>query len=308
MAGMRNYIIRRCLESLIVLKCILVVIFLILHATGDPVLLLMPEDATPEQIERFRVSMGFDQPLYVQYAQFFIGVLRFDFGTSFFQGQPAMDLVLDRMPATVELSLAALAISLLISIPAGILSALKPNTRYDYASMTVALFGQSVPNFWLGLMLILFFSIYLDLLPTSGTGGWDHLILPAITCGLYSTARITRMIRSGMLEVMNQEYINVARSKGLLERVVVMKHALRNASIPVVTLVGMELGILLGGTVVTEMVFGWPGVGRLTVQSIYNNDFPVVQAAVFLLAFIFVFINLAVDLIYSLLDPRVRLE
>ncbi len=305
---MKTYIIRRCLQALIVLKCILIIIFLILQLTGDPAVMLMPEDATEEEIAAFRHQMGFDQPIYRQYVRFFIGVLHFDFGTSYFQGQPAMDLVLDRMPATVELALAALTISLIISLPAGVLSAVKPNTSYDYTSMGAALFGQSMPNFWLGLMLMLVFSVYLDILPTSGRGGIRHLILPAMTAGLYSTARITRLVRSGMLEVLRQEYITTARSKGLIERVVIMKHALKNASIPVVTLVGMELGILLGGTVVTEMVFAWPGVGRLTVQSIYNDDFPVVQAAVFLLAFIFVFINLLVDILYSFLDPRVRLQ
>ncbi|MFQ5895527.1 MAG: ABC transporter permease [Nitrospinota bacterium] len=305
---MRGYALRRCLQSLVVLKGILVIVFLVLHVTGDPAMMLLPPDADEEAYRILRQQLGLDQPLVVQYGRFFWKVLQGDFGNSLVHEVPALPLVLAHLPATVELALAALLVALVIALPAGVIAAAKRDSPYDHASMGVALFGQSVPNFWMGLMLILFLSLYLDLFPTSGRGTLRHLALPALTAGLYATARITRLVRSGMLEVLNQDYIRTARSKGLAEGGVVMHHALKNASIPVVTLVGLELGILLGGTVVTETVFAWPGVGRLAVQSIHDSDYPVVEAVVFVLAFFFVFINLAVDLLYAYLDPRIRYE
>ncbi len=302
---MQKYIIHRCLQSIIVLKGVLILVFLILHVTGDPAMMMLPPDADELTYETLRKQLQLDDPFLVQYGRFFMGVMRGDFGNSLLHEVPALTLVLSHMPATLELALGALVVSLFISLPAGVLAAVKRETFYDYSSMGVALLGQSAPRFWLGLMFILFLSVYLDLFPVSGRGTIRHLILPAFATGLYSTARITRMVRSGMLEVLNQDYIRTARSKGVVERGIVLRHALKNASIPVVTLVGMELGILLGGTVVIETVFAWPGVGRLTVQAIHNSDFPVVEAAIFLLAAIFVFVNLVVDLIYAYLDPRI---
>jgi ABC-type dipeptide/oligopeptide/nickel transport system permease component len=250
--------------------------------------------------------MGFDDPVAVQYVRFLKGAVRGDFGESLRHGEPAMALVVERLPATFQLAGAGLLIALGLAIPAGIVSAMKRNTAVDYVSTVVALLGQAMPTFWLGIMLILLFSVRLNWLPSSGRGGLEHLILPAFTLGLFTTARITRLTRSGMLEVLGQDYIRTARAKGVGETPVVWKHALKNASIPIVTIVGIELGAALGGSVITETIFAWPGVGRLSVQAIFNRDYPVVQSAVFLLASTFVIVNFLVDVVYTYLDPRIR--
>ena len=305
---MRTFLFRRLLQSLIVLFGVSFVVFAILHLTGDPALVLLPPDASPEDVRRFREVMGFNDPFFVQYGRFLKGALQGDFGLSVRHGEPAFGLVVERMPATFELAGAALALALCLAIPAGIVSAVRRNTALDYLATVVALFGQSLPTFWLGIMLILLFSVQFHLLPSSGRGTFEHLILPAVTLGLFTTARITRLTRSGMLEVLNQDYIRTARAKGVSDPPVVWKHALKNAAIPIVTIVGIELGTLLGGSVITETIFAWPGVGRLSVQAIANRDYPVVQAAVFLLASTFVLVNLLVDLVYTYLDPRIRLR
>jgi len=305
---MKVYLLRRFLQSLLVLLGVSFVVFGILFLTGDPALLLLPPDASIEDIAKFRQQMGFNDPFFVQYGRFLSGALRGNFGQSVRHGEPAFDLVLERMPATFELSGAALALALCLSIPAGIISAVRRNTLVDYIATVVALLGQSMPTFWLGIMLILLFSVQLNVLPSSGRGGWQHILLPAVTLGLFTTARITRLTRSGMLEVLNQDYIRTARAKGVANPPVVWKHALKNAAIPIVTIVGIELGTLLGGSVITETIFAWPGVGRLSVQAIYNRDYPVVQAAVFTLATTFVLVNLVVDVLYTYLDPRIRLR
>ena len=305
---MTTYFTRRLLQSLIVLLGVSFVVFFILHLTGDPALVLLPPDASPEDVRRFREAMGFNDPFLVQYGRFLGGALRGDFGQSIRHGESAFHLVAERMPATFELAGAALLLALVLSIPAGIISAVRRNTVLDYVSTVVALLGQSMPTFWLGIMLILLFSVQFHLLPSSGRGTLEHLILPAVTLGLFTTARITRLTRSGMLEVLGQDYIRTARAKGVSNPPVVWKHALKNAAIPIVTIVGIELGTLLGGSVITETIFAWPGVGRLSVQAIANRDYPVVQAAVFLLATTFVVVNLLVDIIYTYLDPRIRLR
>jgi len=302
----RSYLRRRLWQSLLVLLGVSGVVVLILHLTGDPAALLLPPDATAEDIAKFRTAMGFDDPVAVQYVRFLKGAVRGDFGESLRHGEPAMGLVLERLPATFELAGAGLLIALGLAIPAGIVSAVRRNTLIDYVATVIALLGQSMPTFWLGIMLILIFSVRLNWLPSSGRGGLEHLILPAITLGLFTTARITRLTRSGMLEVLGQDYIRTARAKGVGEPPVVWKHALKNASIPIVTIVGIELGTLLGGSVITETIFAWPGVGRLSVQAIFNRDYPVVQSAVFLLASTFVIVNFLVDVIYTYLDPRIR--
>jgi ABC-type dipeptide/oligopeptide/nickel transport system permease component len=304
---MSVYVARRLVQSLVVLLGISVVVFIVLHLTGDPTPLMLPLDASAEEIARFRHAMGFDDPLPVQYWRFLRGVLRGDFGTSIRHDEPALGLVFERMPATFQLTAAALGIALLLAIPAGIVSAVFRNTALDYASTVMTLIGQAMPTFWLGIMLILVFAVGLQILPSSGRGGIAHLILPAVTLGLFTTARTMRLTRSALLEVLGQDYVRTARAKGVAERAIVWKHALRNASIPVITIVGLELGTLLGGAVITETIFAWPGVGRLSVQAIYNRDYPLVQAAVFVLASIFVLVNLAVDLVYTYLDPRIRL-
>ena len=304
---MRFYILKRLFHSIFVLVGISVVVFIILHLTGDPAALLMPMDATPEQVAQFRKEMGFTDPLIVQYGRFFKGTLRGDFGRSFRHSQPALELVLERMPATIQLTIAAMIIALIIAIPVGIISAIRRNSILDHIGMTGALLGQSTPVFWLGIMLILIFSVTLQWFPSSGRGDIWNLVLPAVTLGMFTMARTARMMRSSMLEVLGQEYMKTAKAKGLSPGMVILKHAMKNALIPVVTIVGMELGTLLGGAVITETIFAWPGVGRLAVQAIYNRDYPVVQASVFILASIFVLVNLAVDLIYTYLDPRVKL-
>jgi ABC-type dipeptide/oligopeptide/nickel transport system permease component len=304
---MKGYILKRLFHSIFVLVGISLVVFIILHLTGDPAALLMPMDATPEQVAQFRQEMGFNDPIIVQYWRFFKGTLRGDFGQSFRHSQPALELVMERMPATIQLTVVAMVIALLVAISVGIISAIRRNSLLDHIGMTGALLGQSTPVFWLGIMLILIFSVTLQWFPSSGRGEVQHLILPAITLGMFTMARTARMMRSSMLEVMGQEYMKTAKAKGLNPGMVILKHALKNAAIPVVTIVGMELGTLLGGAVITEWIFAWPGVGRLTVQAIFNRDYPVVQAAVFLLASIFVLVNLVVDLLYTYLDPRVKL-
>jgi len=305
---MTTYFTRRLLQSLVVLLGVSFVVFFILHLTGDPALVLLPPDASPEDVRRFREVMGFNDPFFVQYGRFLAGALRGDFGQSIRHGESAFHLVAERMPATFELAGAALLIALVLAIPAGIVSAVRRNSLLDYVSTVVALLGQSMPTFWLGIMLILLFSVQFHLLPSSGRGTLEHLILPAVTLGLFTTARITRLTRSGMLEVLGQDYIRTARAKGVSNPPVVWKHALKNAAIPIVTIVGIELGTLLGGSVITETIFAWPGVGRLSVQAIANRDYPVVQAAVFLLATTFVVVNLMVDVVYTYLDPRIRLR
>lgn len=305
---MKVYLARRLAQSLLVLLGVSFVVFAILHLTGDPALVLLPPEATAEDVRQFREAMGFNDPFLVQYVRFLRGALQGDFGQSIRHGQPAFELVAERMPATFELAGAGLLIAILLAIPTGILSAVRRNTPVDYAATVVALLGQSMPTFWLGIMLILLFSVQLGLLPSSGRGTLQHLLLPALTLGLFTTARITRLTRSGMLEVLNQDYIRTARAKGVAGAPVVWKHALKNAAIPIVTIVGIEMGTLLGGSVITETIFAWPGVGRLSVQAIYNRDYPVVQAAVFLLSTTFVLVNLVVDFLYTYLDPRIRLR
>jgi peptide/nickel transport system permease protein len=305
---MKVFLARRLLQSLLVLLGVSFVVFGILYLTGDPALVLLPPDATPEDVQKFRESMGFNDPFFVQYGRFLAGALQGNFGKSIRHDESAFRLVVERMPATFELAGAALVIALGLAIPAGIVSAVRRNTVLDYVSTVVALVGQSMPTFWLGIMLILLFSVQLNLLPSSGRGTLQHLLLPAVTLGLFTTARITRLTRSGMLEVLSQDYIRTARAKGVSGPPVVWKHAFKNAAIPIVTIVGIELGTLLGGSVITETIFAWPGVGRLSVQAIYNRDYPVVQAAVFLLASTFVLVNLVVDLLYTYLDPRIRLR
>lgn len=308
---MRAYVIRRCLHSIVVINIVLFFVFIMLHITGDPASILMPEDATIEEIAQFRRDMGLDKPLYQQYFNFLFGfgrskgVLRGDFGYSYQHLSPAMDLVLQHFPATAMLAVAAVLVSICISLPAGTLSAVFRNTWIDHISALGAMFGQSAPGFWLGLMVILLFAAKLGWFPTSGYEGPQYIVLPALTAGIYQTARLTRMVRSSMLDVLESDYIRTARSKGLAEILVVNRHALKSAAIPVVTIIGLEFGILLGGTVITETIFAWPGLGSLMVDAINNQDYPVVQAGVALLSLIFVGVNLVVDLLYAWLDPRI---
>jgi peptide/nickel transport system permease protein len=302
----RRFVLRRLGQVVLVVVGVSLVVFLVIRLTGDPAYLLLPPDASEADRARFVRDLGLDQPLYVQYAVFVRRALVGDLGRSLRYRQPALPLVLERLPATVELALAALFVSLVVAIPAGVVAGVRRDTPYDNLTMLGALFGQSMPVFWLGIMLILLFSVRLEWFPTSGRGGLQHLVLPALTLGLYSTARVTRLVRAGMLDVIGQDYIRTAWAKGLPERRVIFKHALRNTLIPVVTIIGLELGSLLGGAVITETIFAWPGVGRLAVTAIFQRDYPVVQAAVLVTALVFVFSNLLVDMVYGWLDPRIR--
>lgn len=304
---MWRYIARRLLQTIIVLWGVSFIAFGVMFLAGDPASAMVGEDWTREQIAEFRRQMGFDQPWYVQYGRFLSRAARGDLGVSLRQRQPNLGLVLERMPATLELAAAAMFLSIVLALPAGVISAAKRNSWLDNAASLAALFGQSMPAFWLGIMLILIVGVGLRWTPVAGRGGLEHLILPALTLSAYPIARNARMMRSSVLEVLGQAYVTTARSKGLREIVVLTRHAVRNALIPVVTLIGLEFGALLGGAVITESIFAWPGVGRLTVQAIYGRDIPLVQAAVIVLAAIFVLINLVVDLCYVVLDPRIRL-
>lgn len=280
--------------------------FFIVRLTGDPVTLMLPMDATPEDIARLRAALGLDKPLLVQFVTFISSLLRGDLGDSLRYGMPNLGLVLERLPATVELSVAALVFALLLAFPVGILSATRPGTFVDYVGTFLALIGQAMPVFWLGLMLTLNFSVRLQWFPSFGRGTPAHLVLPTIALGMYSAALITRLLRSGMLEILQHDFIRTARAKGLGSRPIVLKHALRNALIPVLTIIGLQMGALLGGAVVTETVFAWPGMGQLVIQAITNRDFPLVQASIIVISLMFVFVNLVVDLLYAVIDPRVR--
>ena len=284
-----------------------IIVFLMTFLSGDPAVLMLPIDATIEEVEALREAMGLNDPLLVQYARFISKAVKGDFGYSIRHREPALRLVIERLPATIELSLAGMAIALCTGIPLGILAATRRQSFTDLSAMGIALLGQSMANFWLGIMLIYVFAVRLRILPSFGRGGWRHLALPAVTLATRLVAILTRMTRSTMLEVLGEDYIRTARAKGLKQRVVLVRHALRNALIPIVTIIALQLGALMGGTVIIETVFTWPGVGLLTVHAIYNRDYPLVQASVFILALSFVVFNLFADIVYGMLDPRVRL-
>jgi peptide/nickel transport system permease protein len=305
---MGTYIIRRVLHGILVLFGVSVIVFLLMHLGGDPVAVLLPLDAPPEQIEAFRHEMGFDRPLPVQYFYFFSRAVRGDFGYSYHYRTDAMSIVLERMPATLKLTFGALVVALVVSIPAGIYAALKRGTISDMLVRVSVLLGQAVPGFWLALVLIMIFGVRLKWVPVSGSEGWKSLILPAVVAGTFSMATITRLLRCNLLETLEENYITTAHSKGLPSRTVTTRHALKNAAIPVITVIGLQMGWLLGGAVISEVVFAYPGMGRLAVTAISYRDVPVIQSFVAITALIVVVINLSVDIIYSWLDPRIRLD
>lgn len=306
---MWRYIVRRLLLTIPVLLGVSLLVFAMIRLVpGDPAIAIAGVHATKEFVEEIRKEFGLDKPIYIQYFGFIGRLLQGDLGISTRTRRPVLQEIWDRFPNTVELAVASMVVASLIGITAGIISATRQYSIFDNLSMLAALFGVSTPVFWLGLMLMLLFAVILDWLPATGRGTIFHLILPAITLGTASAAILARMTRSSMLEVLRQDFITTARSKGLREQIVVYKHALKNALIPVVTIMGLRFGTLLSGAVLTETVFAWPGVGRLMVDSILARDYPVVQGAVLLLAGTFVFINLFVDILYSFLDPRIRYE
>jgi ABC-type dipeptide/oligopeptide/nickel transport system permease component len=303
---MARYLRWKLLHTAFVALGVVSFAFAALRLSGDPAATMLPGEASVEELTALRHALGLDQPLHLQYLRFLAGALQGDFGVSFRHLQPALGLVLERLPATIELALASLALALIVALPLGILAAIRRGRLDDMAAMGLAVIGQATPFFWMGIMLIMVVSVDLGWLPTSGRGGVQHLILPALTLATHLGASLARLTRTSMLEVLGQQYLVTARAKGVRERAVILMHALKNAAIPVTTMVGVQFGTLLGGAVVTEMIFAWPGVGRLAIQSIFARDYPVVQASVFTLALSFVAVNLAVDILYGYLDPRIR--
>lgn len=302
---MFQYLFKRLWHTVFVVIGISMISFFFIHLSGDPVMLMLPGDATTQEIETLREQLGFNDPLYTQYLRFAGNAAQGEFGNSLYYKVPAMALILERLPASLELAAAAMLIALVVAVPIGIVSAVRRGSLVDMGSMLGALFGLSMPHFWLGIMMIMLFSVKLGWLPTSGRGSLAQLVMPSLALGMSLMAMFARLTRSVMLEVLSLDYIRTARSKGLKESIVIYKHALKNAMIPLVTVAGMQFGFLLGGTVIIETVFAWPGVGRLVVQAIFNRDYPLVQATVLVLSFIFVAVNFLVDMLYMYLDPQI---
>ena len=306
---MHNYLIKRLLSTIPVLIGISLLLFFMLRMLpGDPAQVLAGQMATPQEIENIRHQLGLDRPIYEQYAVYMSHLVRFDLGRSARTQNPVIDEIWARLPNTLLLAVVAITLACLFGIPAGIISAVRPYSWIDYLVTLSALFGISMPVFWLGLMLVVLFAVILQWLPAGGTGSWQHVILPSVTLASFVVAFIARMTRSTMLETLSQDFTTTARSKGLTEKVVIVKHALKNALIPIITVVGLQFGLLLGGTVLTETVFAWPGLGRLIVDSILARDYPVIQGAILIFGLLYIFVNLMVDLIYAFVDPRIRYD
>lgn len=303
---MGAYLIRRLLRTLLVLWGVSTIVFIVTRLSGDPVMLMVPPDMPRAQVEQVRHQFGLDRPLPVQYATFLRKAATGDFGISIRQRQPALQLALQRLPATLQLAVLSFLFAVFVGVPLGIIAAVKPRSLFDNVTMTIAVVGQAVPTFFLGILLIIFVAVQFHWLPVGGRDDWRTWILPTITLGTYAMASIARLTRAAMLEVLTQDYVRTGRAKGLSERAVILRHAFRNALIPIVTIMGLQFGTLLGGAVVTETIFSWPGLGLLAIYGIRNRDYPVVQASVFLAACAFVLVNLAVDLLYGQLDPRIR--
>ena len=303
---MARFLILRVGQSLLTILLVMFVVFAVARVAGDPVTLLVDFDTSQADIDQLKEELGLNDPLPVQFIEFVIDAARGDFGTSFRTSRPAMKEVLERVPASLQLAGLSLFFALVIAIPLGVLAAVSRGSVIDVIARLFALVGQAAPNFWVGLMLIFFFSVRLGWLPTGGRGGLDHMILPAITLGTAGAASIARLTRSALLDVLNSDFVTMARAKGLPRRTVIFKHALRNAMIPVVTILGLRIGALISGSVIVETIFAWPGVGRLIIQAINVSDFPVVQAAILLTATAVVFANLLTDIAYMFIDPRIR--
>ena len=307
---MRSYLTKRLIHSIIIIIGISMVVFIISRMTGDPVSIMVDFTTPKEDRDIIRKELGLDKPIAVQYLIFIKNALKGDFGTSIRYEEPALDLVFQRIPITLRLLVVTLVWSLIVAIPIGIISAIKRNSIFDLIGMAFTFVGQSIPSFWLGIMMIMVVGVHFRLLPISGFGSGElsYIIMPAITLGAFGMASFARITRSSMLEVMDSDYIQTARAKGLRETFVVIKHALRNALIPIVTILGLQIAGLLGGAVITEQIFAYPGVGWLAVQSIYNRDFPVIQAIVMIVSIGVVATNFIVDIIYTIIDPRIRYD
>jgi len=302
----RAYVAARLATAVLVIVGVSIVSFCLTFLTGDPAEIMLPPGATAAQIAKFRADWGFADPLPVQYWRFLRRAVHGDFGVSLQHGQSSLPLIAARLPATLQLTVTAMVLAIALAVPLGVLAATHRGGKLDLLTMGVALFGQSVPNFWLAIMMILLFAVSWGLLPTSGRGGWTHVVMPAAAIAINLMALLTRLVRATMIEVLSEDFVRTGRSKGLREVAVVVRHALPNALIPLVTVIGLQFGYILGGAVVIETIFTWPGVGLFTIQAIMNRDYPVVQASVFILATAVVVINLAVDLLYVWVDPRIR--
>ena len=302
-----GYLSRRLAWAVVLLFGITLAVFLVVHLSGDPTALYVGPEGTRQDYEIVRAALGFDRPLAEQYGRFLVRAVQGDFGRSLRHQQPTLPLVLTRFPATLKLALAAMALAVAVALPLGILSALRRNSPLDTVAMTLALAGQCMPTFWLGILLILVFAVQLRWVPVYGGEGLASLALPALTLGVWAMARTARITRSSMIEILPQDFLRTARAKGIAERHVILRHALRNGAIPIVTAIGLELGNLLGGAVITEAVFAYPGVGRLAVEAVVNKDVPLLQAVVFSVAASLILLNGVIDVLYMLLDPRVRL-
>lgn len=299
-------VVRRLIEAIFVLVAVSILVLVLTNAVGDPVLLILGDNATTDQIEGMRHALGLDQPLVMQVARRLAGAAVGDFGVSLKRGTPAFWVAAERFPATLELAAGAMAIALLLGVPASLVIALRPRRPIGFAVQLAVGIGQAAPVFVVGLVLILFVGVKLRLLPVAGRESWAHLVLPALTLGIYSTAAIARVMGSAMRNALQTDYVRTARAKGLGEWLVIGKHAVRNALVPVLTIIGLQFGVMLGGAVVTESIFGWPGIGHLALLSILQRDLPVLHAAVFIITAAFVFVNCVVDLLYLWCDPRLR--
>ncbi len=302
----RQFFVKSIMQFIPVLFLISLIVFLLVHVSGDPVTLMLPDTATDEDHGALTAALGLDQPLYVQYFKFMAQLVQGDFGNSFRYHQPALPIVLDRLPATFELAAAAMLVATVIAIPLGIISATKRNSFWDVFATGAAVLGKAMPHFWLGIMFILLFSVNLGMFPVSGRGTLLHLVLPAVTLGTGIAAEMTRLIRSSMLEILGQDYIRTARSKGVAEKLVIYKHAFRNSLIPVVTIMALQISTLISGALITETIYAWPGMGQLIIQAVNTRDMAIVQAAVFVIAFLVILSNMLADLVYRLLDPRIK--
>lgn len=305
---MKQFLIRRLLHNIIVLIGVMAIVFFVVYLIGDPVALMLPPEATLQDREILREALRLDDPLVVQFFHFVGQAVRGDLGTSFRHGVPALPLALSRLPATIELTIIAVLFSSIVGIPIGVYSAIKRNSLVDHFARIFALFGQSMPVYWSGIMMILLFSVKLNWLPPSGRGELVNLIMPGLTLGFFTTAPLMRLMRSSMLEVLNKDYVRTARAKGLTNKIVIFKHALRNAAIPAITVFGMQVGVMLGGAVLTETIFSWPGMGRFVVQAIYNRDFPTIRASVIVFAVLIIIVNFLTDLSYVFLNPQIRYD
>jgi len=305
---MLNYLASRLISAIFVIFGVTCLVFLLIHMVpGDPVELMLGESARPADREALRHSLGLDQPVLTQLGQYLSGLMTLDLGTSIHYRLPISELLAQRIPATAQLALVSIVVAIVIAFPLGAIAAVRKGTAWDHTAMGFSMLGVSIPNFWMGPLLILVFSLWLGWFPVSGKEGFLSLVLPAITLGTAMAAILARMVRSTLLEVLNEDYIRTARAKGLSEAQVIRRHGLRNALLPVITLIGLQLGTLLGGAVITETVFSWPGVGQLTIEAIQRRDYPVVQACVLLISLSYVVVNVLTDIIYAVIDPRIRL-